>query len=121
MVMDAALFICYLYESPACRFERFPSLLEDAQGSLLLSVIVPAYKEKDRLVTGLKPMIDVLTAEAAKAPATFTWEVIIVDDGSKEKVATDQTSEIAMDHFVRPLGTNKFVHNLSLAGRSCGW
>jgi len=63
---------------------EFPSI--DAPWSLDLSVIIPAYNEKDRLPVMLKESVQFL--EGRKS----SYEVIVVDDGSK-----DNTSQIAQN------------------------
>ena len=66
----------------------FPSLSDPA--SVTLSVIVPAYNEEQRI----KPMMDdmlaalrALEASERAAGRAFTWEVIVVDDGSRDATA----------------------------------
>ncbi|KAG5190156.1 Dolichyl-phosphate beta-glucosyltransferase, family GT2 [Tribonema minus] len=65
----------------------------------LLSVVVPAYNEVDRLPDMLDVTLAYLEAEASRNPA-FTYEVLVVDDGS-----TDTTSKVALDYSQR-LGTD---------------
>lgn len=55
--------------------------MED-EGSLDLSVIVPAFNEEKRLV----PMMDE-AIEYLQGCKGFTWEIIVVDDGSKDGTA----------------------------------
>jgi dolichyl-phosphate beta-glucosyltransferase len=56
----------------------FPNILDAP--SLLLSVVIPAYNEEDRLPVMLKECVDYL---ASKFPKDY--EIILVDDGSKDK------------------------------------
>ena len=58
-----------------------------------LSVIVPAYNEEQRLPTMLDEAIAYLETRCAQQPANkaFTYEIIVVDDGS-----TDKTSQVAL-------------------------
>ena len=84
--------------------KAFPTL-EDAP-TLLLSVIVPAFKEMNRIKVGMAPLFEHLIARS-KREASFTWEVIVVDDGSKEKKPEDQTSEIVLRDFVAKYGPDK--------------
>ena len=51
---------------------------------LHLSVVIPAYREEERLKQSLPRILDYLQARPQ------TWEVVVVDDGSP-----DQTSEVA--------------------------
>ena len=53
-----------------------------------LSVIIPAYNEKNRLRKTLPGLRDFLNQQ------DFSWEVILVDDGSD-----DQTSEVLLEFF----------------------
>jgi dolichyl-phosphate beta-glucosyltransferase len=63
-----------------------------------LSIIIPAYNEEDRLPATLTETLSYLQRRRDRQGAYFTWEVIIVDDGSK-----DGTVRAAAD-FVRKHG-----------------
>lgn len=71
-------------------FQEFPFVDSAARSrpSLYLSVIVPAYNEEQRLPVMLDEALDYLDTRA-KEPS-FTYEVIVVDDGSRDK--TTQTA-----------------------------
>ncbi|KAJ3055571.1 dolichyl-phosphate beta-glucosyltransferase [Rhizophlyctis rosea] len=74
--------------------EPFPSLLDDSstsKPSISISVIVPAYNETARLPAMLDEAHEYLDQRAAK-DAAFAYEIIVVDDGSK-----DGTSKVALD------------------------
>ncbi|XGW02185.1 hypothetical protein V3C99_014324 [Haemonchus contortus] len=62
------------------------------ESTVYLSVIVPAMNEKDRLPTMLDECFDYLL-QRAKKEENFTFEVLVVDDGS-----TDETADIAADY-----------------------
>mmetsp|Transcript_19170 Transcript_19170/g.64220 ORF Transcript_19170/g.64220 Transcript_19170/m.64220 type:complete len:286 (-) Transcript_19170:358-1215(-) len=62
----------------------------DSPASRYLSVVVPAYNEEGRLGAMLTEAIEYLQKREADNPA-FTWEVIVVDDGSQ-----DRTGEVAL-------------------------
>lgn len=62
------------------------------RASVDLSVVVPAYNEKDRLAPTLDSIISHLSATEAAA----RWEVIVVDDGS-----TDGTADVVADVTAR--------------------
>lgn len=47
--------------------------------SIHLSVIIPAYNEEKRLPSTLKDVVKYLSAQ------NYTWEILVVDDGSKDK------------------------------------
>ena len=79
---------------------EFPSL--DSPPSLVLSVIVPAYNEELRLHKMLDECLEFLETRTA------SYEVIIVDDGSK-----DTTTEVGLD-YVDKYGSDK-VRVLTLA------
>ncbi|RKO93803.1 nucleotide-diphospho-sugar transferase, partial [Blyttiomyces helicus] len=51
-----------------------------------LTIVVPAYNESARLPTMMAEMFDYLKAREAREPS-FTWEVIVVDDGSRDATA----------------------------------
>ncbi|GJQ09292.1 hypothetical protein GpartN1_g1083.t1 [Galdieria partita] len=77
----------------------FPSLFSPPEKSL--SVIVPAYNEEKRLPQMLEETIKSLEARSRRA-ANFSWEIIVVDDGSR-----DGTVEVAYNIGER-LGTDRF-------------
>lgn len=83
---------------PAGTFVPFPSLY--APASIDLSVIVPAYNESERLPAMLDEALRVLISRsdhAVDASGTpFSFEVIVVDDGSR-----DNTVEIAHGYTLR--------------------
>lgn len=66
----------------------FPSINDPA--SIELSVIVPAYNEEERLPLMMDEALEYLE-ERKKKLKSFTYEVIVVDDGSKDK--TTQTAQ----------------------------
>lgn len=66
----------------------FPSINDPA--SVELSVIVPAYNEEERLPMMMDEALEHLE-ERKKKLKSFTYEVIVVDDGSKDK--TTQTAQ----------------------------
>lgn len=69
---------------------EFASLSEP--GSIDLSVIVPSYNEEVRLPRMLDECVDYLQRRSEKSPA-FSWEIIIVDDGS-----SDSTTAVGMKY-----------------------
>ncbi|CAF4019666.1 unnamed protein product [Rotaria sp. Silwood2] len=68
----------------------FPSINDSP--SKYLSVIIPAYKEVDRLPAMIKDTMNYLEQRQAN-DQSFTYELIIVDDGSPDK-----TTEIALKY-----------------------
>ncbi|EGF79205.1 hypothetical protein BATDEDRAFT_4560, partial [Batrachochytrium dendrobatidis JAM81] len=62
---------------------------ESSSTPIHLSVIVPAYQEQDRLPTMIQEAVQVL--DSRQDADHFSYEIIIVDDGSKDK-----TTEIAL-------------------------
>lgn len=77
------------YEDPADPGTRhpFPSLASPA--TLDLSVVVPAYNEQARLPSMLNETLAYLSSRSARsASPPFTWEVVIVDDGSRDGTAS---------------------------------
>jgi len=55
----------------------------DSPAQKTLSVVVPAYNESERLPIMMKETLDFLKAKAKKE-AGFTYEILIVDDGSQD-------------------------------------
>lgn len=77
----------------------FPSL--DDEPSKVLSVIIPAYEEEKRLPVMLDECMDFLEGKSKSDPK-FTYEVIVVSDGSKDK-----TVQVAMK-YCEKYSTEKF-------------
>ncbi|NWR94897.1 ALG5 glucosyltransferase, partial [Furnarius figulus] len=71
-----------------------------------LSVVVPSYNEEDRLPLMMDEALDYLE-KRQKRDSSFTYEVIVVNDGSK-----DQTTKVAME-YCKKYGSDK-VRVLSL-------
>ncbi|ONK76921.1 uncharacterized protein A4U43_C02F1270 [Asparagus officinalis] len=69
-----------------------PTIFDPAEK--YLSLVIPAYNEELRLPEALEEALNYLQERSA-ADKTFTYEVLIVDDGSK-----DRTSKVAFN-FVR--------------------
>ncbi len=71
-----------------------------------LSIVIPAYNERPRIVGTLKQVVDYLT------PQAYSWEVVVVDDGS-----TDGTADL-----VRGFGEARpGVRLLQVSHRGKGW
>jgi dolichyl-phosphate beta-glucosyltransferase len=70
--------------------------------SVYVTLVVPAYNEEIRL----PPMLDVTIRyleSRASANASFTWEILIVDDGSKDGTAAVALSYAARNSNIRLL------------------
>ncbi|XP_065059276.1 dolichyl-phosphate beta-glucosyltransferase-like [Rhopilema esculentum] len=79
-----------IFKDPATgEKQKFPFL--DDKSSILLSVVVPSYNEESRLPVMLTETCDYLEKREKNDPA-FTYEIIVVDDGSKDK-----TTEVALN------------------------
>ncbi|CAF0837800.1 unnamed protein product [Didymodactylos carnosus] len=72
--------------------KKFPSLND--QGTKRLSVIIPAYKEAERLPPMMKTTMEYLEKRNAN-DKSFTYELIIVDDGSPDN---NRTTEVALNY-----------------------
>lgn len=83
------------------RTHLFPDLIHNEtdkqleSASIYLSVIVPAYNEQDRLPKMLDEALQYLETRAEQNKR-FTFEVIVVDDGSN-----DATSAVALEYSMR--------------------
>jgi dolichyl-phosphate beta-glucosyltransferase len=62
----------------------FPSVFDEPE--VYVSFVVPAYNEESRLPRMLNETLPYLQARQSQDPS-FTWEVVIVDDGSKDRTA----------------------------------
>lgn len=78
--------------------ELFPSLLDPS--SRELSVVIPAYNEEFRMPVMLDEAMEYLENRQKQHPS-FTYEVLVVDDGSKDK-----TTEVAL-RYTRKYGADK--------------
>mmetsp|Transcript_32401 Transcript_32401/g.45173 ORF Transcript_32401/g.45173 Transcript_32401/m.45173 type:complete len:338 (-) Transcript_32401:175-1188(-) len=82
--------------------EDFPSVHHDHGADVVrLSLIVPAYNEEDRIEVMLNETLPYLEGKQ-KADKEFTYEIIVVDDGSRDK-----TTEIAQN-YARKRGSDVF-------------
>eukprot|EP00485_Elphidium_margaritaceum_P006718 CAMPEP_0202695500 /NCGR_PEP_ID=MMETSP1385-20130828/9087_1 /ASSEMBLY_ACC=CAM_ASM_000861 /TAXON_ID=933848 /ORGANISM="Elphidium margaritaceum" /LENGTH=348 /DNA_ID=CAMNT_0049351537 /DNA_START=33 /DNA_END=1079 /DNA_ORIENTATION=+ len=83
-------------DSPALRSYRFidprnqqshpfPSIHDAASKSI--SLVFPAYNEEQRLRQCMDPTIAYLQGLQQQRSTTFTWEIIVVDDGSNDTTA----------------------------------
>jgi dolichyl-phosphate beta-glucosyltransferase len=78
---------------------KFPSIEDEPTKKL--SVIIPAYEEEKRLPTMLDECMEYLETRS-KEDSKFTYEVIVVSDGSKDK-----TVQVAMK-YCEKYTTDKF-------------
>jgi len=62
--------------------KEFP--FNESNGDVSLSLVVPAYNEEERLPIMLDETLEYLENKQ-KSDSSFTYEIIIVDDGSKDK------------------------------------
>ena len=82
------------YEDPFSREKRpFPSITDDDGIDLVdLSLVFPAFRESRRLPPVLASTVEYLESRERATPG-FTWEIIVVDDGSADG---GQTYEIGI-------------------------
>ncbi|VDN53453.1 unnamed protein product [Dracunculus medinensis] len=93
----------FLYNPDGVEAERFPSIVhftnlikqKNTHPSLYLSVVVPAMNEEERLPAMLDECLPYLR-HRSEIDACFTFEVIVVDDGSQ-----DRTADIAYKYSLK--------------------
>lgn len=91
------------YDSLSEKSQPLPDLVNDAS-SVKVGVVVPCYNEEERLPSLLKTAVPFLNANYGKS-----WEILIVDDGSK-----DRTRDVAM-HWAAKLNTGNHIKYCTLA------
>ena len=79
----------------------FPWTTRDAP-SKYLTVVIPAYNETARLGGMLDETLEYLEKRLKKDPDTFSFEILVVDDGSK-----DETTRLALDYGHRYLSPKR--------------
>lgn len=87
------------FEDPSGKKSKFPSIEDEPEVDL--SVIIPAYEEEKRLPVMLDECMLFLENKSRENPK-FTYEVIVVSDGSKDK-----TVQTAMT-YCKKYTTTKF-------------
>jgi dolichyl-phosphate beta-glucosyltransferase len=65
--------------------------MSEHDNKVFLSVVIPAYNEETRLPKTLRAVVGYLQRQK------YTWEVVVVDDGSKDKTA-DVVRAMAVQH-----------------------
>ncbi|KAL0770171.1 hypothetical protein Bca101_035321 [Brassica carinata] len=87
---------------------RCPHISDPAE--MYLSLIVPAFNEEQRLPAALQEIMDYLQGRASR-DKSFSYEVVIVDDGSVDgtkRVAFDFVRKYTLDNIrLIPLGKNQ--------------
>ncbi|XP_068228386.1 dolichyl-phosphate beta-glucosyltransferase isoform X2 [Palaemon carinicauda] len=96
----------YFLDAATDEKQEFPSITETPSKSL--SVIIPAYNEEQRLPIMLDECMKYLEDQKDASEGRFTYEVIIVDDGSK-----DGTTKVGLS-YCKKFGCDK-VRVLTLA------
>lgn len=78
-------------DSKSNEVKRFGDLITDTKsGTVDLSVVIPAYNEEERLPVMLDDTLNELLNKQKQDPS-FTFELLVVDDGSKDK--TTETAQ----------------------------
>jgi len=70
--------------------------------SIDLSIVFPAYLEEDRITHTLTITDEYLRHRLNKEDPNFTWEMIVVDDGSR-----DRTSQVVRDFIKKQVDEKK--------------
>jgi len=78
----------FIEPAPSDEPTPYPTVFEEPE--VYVSFVVPAYNEEARLPAMLDDTIRYLRAREA-SDSSFTWEIVIVDDGSK-----DRTTEVVL-------------------------
>lgn len=86
----------YFEDPSSSKRTPVPSLFDAATKSL--SIVIPAYNEEDRLPSTVEETLAYLAGRRKVKGPSFTWEIVIVDDGSSDDTASTAFS------FVKRLG-----------------
>ncbi|KAJ1887086.1 dolichyl-phosphate beta-glucosyltransferase, partial [Kickxella alabastrina] len=86
----------------------------DSSATVDLSIIVPAYNEEERLPVLLNDVRNYVAKRREKSSG-FSYELIIMDDGSKDKTL-DMAMEFARTHGIKELKAVKHVINRGKGG-----
>ena len=92
--------------------KSFPPL--SAEPAVYLSLVVPAYNEEKRMPTMLDETLAYLQERSAEDPQ-FTYEIIVVDDGSRDKT-TDVALNYAKQHKLDTVRVLKLAKNRGKGG-----
>ena len=77
-----------IYVDEKGKSQKFPRLIQGSsvtKAELKLSVVIPAYNERERLPGMLEDAIATLS-KLSKKDTSYSWEIIVVDDGSRDKI-----------------------------------
>ena len=104
----------YSFVDPRSNETRPFESISDAP-SKYLSVVIPAYNEEERISVMLDETIAYLQGRQQVDP-DFTWEMVIVDDGSR-----DNTVQLVQQQYVTKFGVdlirvNKLKKNVGKGG-----
>merc|ERR1712091_403855 len=91
-------------------------LVEEPDPQVFLSVVIPAYNERERLPEVLEELLGYLGRRTAEAGSEFTWEVLVVDDGSRDGTA-EVAREVAEEAGSLRGGTLRVVRHLHNMGK----
>lgn len=82
---------------------------DDPSASPLLSAVIPAFNEAERIGDTLERVVSYLSGEA------YSWEVVVVDDGS-----TDDTAAMAKE-WAHTSDSERMVHVQTIPHGGKGW
>jgi dolichyl-phosphate beta-glucosyltransferase len=83
------------FVDPSENNTRKPFPLYYSGDDIYLTIVVPAYNEEKRLGKMMDETLEYLKSRAKEDP-NFTWEIVIVNDGS-----SDHTTEVALNYVKR--------------------
>lgn len=113
----------FTFINPSAGTARIPAPSLFSEPSKSLSIVIPAYNEEDRLPSTLDETLAYLQRRRDRQGPNFTYEVVIVDDGSKDGTVKEAFNYVRRHGFdavrVLQLAANRGKGYAVKAGMMC--